>query len=222
MCGLTCCSLSQAKDFTTTVTHYDYYLNTIAEKSLCYGPGLLNDGEAGKENRFIIQGRNNLGENRTSGADKFVISVMQDGEELYDESTCFHDFDNGRYEVTYTAKAGGGDITVRVNLIDENDKEQPIRGSPFTATCCETAKPRANEYAGPLVVGFITKSVKELEEFFKATDAGINIKLNAGDVKSLIKVKNYIKTMYEEEERLILKQDEVLESLGVSWDTIPR
>ena len=31
------------RDFTTTSTHFDFYLNTIAEKSMCYGPGVLEE-----------------------------------------------------------------------------------------------------------------------------------------------------------------------------------
>jgi hypothetical protein len=36
-----------SRDFTTTLAHYDFFLNTVAEKSLCFGPGLCEDQEAG-------------------------------------------------------------------------------------------------------------------------------------------------------------------------------
>jgi len=58
------------RDFTTTVTNYNFFLNSIAEKSLCFGPGLLQEQQANKESRFMIQTRNSLGENRTSGRDE--------------------------------------------------------------------------------------------------------------------------------------------------------
>ena len=56
------------KDFTNTVTGYDFFLNTLADKSLCYGPGLLEDGQADQETRFMIQARNINCENRKSGS----------------------------------------------------------------------------------------------------------------------------------------------------------
>ncbi|CAE7507956.1 ODA11 [Symbiodinium sp. CCMP2592] len=51
------------KDFTTTVADYHYFLNTIPDMSLCYGPGLLVDQQAEATTRFMIQARNQLGEN---------------------------------------------------------------------------------------------------------------------------------------------------------------
>merc|ERR1719253_1721787 len=69
-CGPKRCEVRLAigvRDFTTTLTHYDYYLNTIAERSLCYGPALQEDGMAGDRTAFLIQARNMNLENRKSG-----------------------------------------------------------------------------------------------------------------------------------------------------------
>ncbi|CAE7253675.1 ODA11 [Symbiodinium microadriaticum] len=63
------------KDFTTTVADYHYFLNTIPDMSLCYGPGLLVDQQAEATTRFMIQARNQLGENRKSGRDDWVIQI---------------------------------------------------------------------------------------------------------------------------------------------------
>ena len=57
------------RDFTTTMTSYLYFLNTIADKSLCYGPGLQEDGSSESETRFTVQACNQLRENRKSGRD---------------------------------------------------------------------------------------------------------------------------------------------------------
>ena len=46
-------------------------MNTRAYKSLAYGPGLLPDGAVGNKTSFVIQARNDLGENRKSGRDNF-------------------------------------------------------------------------------------------------------------------------------------------------------
>ena len=66
---------------------YKYFLNTIADKSLCYGPGLQEDQQAGQPDRFTIQAINELGENRTSGADEFRITLQN--YELVYNSNCY-------------------------------------------------------------------------------------------------------------------------------------
>ena len=202
------------RDFTTTFSNYEFYLNTIAERSMVYGPGVLANGQAKEPTVFVIQSRNDLRENRSSGRDEFVISIKQDGQELYDRNTCFNDLDNGRYEVTYTA--GPGEVVVSVALIDENGKERPIRGSPFTATFADIgAKPRANQITGPLTVGFIPSTMKKVEDFAKQTDAGIAIKFKEDDVHGLIKCMNFCQDTWEKEGWLQLKQDEVHEVLAL-------
>eukprot|EP00913_Durusdinium_trenchii_P009924 g9315.t1 len=65
------------RDLTTTMAHYTYFLNSIAEKSLCFGPGILQEQQANSETRFMIQARNQLGENRKSGRDEFMVTVQQ-------------------------------------------------------------------------------------------------------------------------------------------------
>jgi len=200
------------RDFTTTKAKYLYFLNTIAEKSLCYGPGLQEEGSSDSQTRFTIVARNNLGENRKSGRDDFTIVIQQKLETggLKEVPHEFIDFDNGKYEVRYQCDA---EVVIHVKLIDENNKPRPVRGSPFSATFTALAKNRANEYTGPLMHGFTLKTLKDLEELYKATDAGINAKLKEGDVKGLIKIKNFITTTYEREQNLLLLQDEVYESL---------
>merc|ERR1712112_176836 len=87
------------------------------------------------------------------------------------------------------------------------------RGSPYKASFSKLAKNRANDYTGPLLQAFTLKTIKELEELNKSTDAGINAKLKDGDVRGLIKMKNFIEETYESEGLLQLRQDEVYESL---------
>lgn len=50
-------------------------MNTRAYKSLYYGPGLLQDCVVGIETSFIVQARNDLNYNRTSGRDKFSVKI---------------------------------------------------------------------------------------------------------------------------------------------------
>jgi len=50
-------------------------LNTRANKSLCYGPGTQKEAGLGHPVEFVIQARNDLCENRTSGRDKFEVKI---------------------------------------------------------------------------------------------------------------------------------------------------
>jgi len=70
--------ISIASDaYTTTWIMFNYFLNTRANKSLAYGPGLLPEVAPGHEVEFIIQARNDLCENRTSGNDKFMVRIKK-------------------------------------------------------------------------------------------------------------------------------------------------
>ncbi|CAK9016337.1 unnamed protein product [Durusdinium trenchii] len=98
--------------------------------------------------------------------------------------------------------------------MDENGKPRPIRGSPFRPTLTKMARNRANEYSGPVVTAWLGSTLKSLDEFYQTTNTGHQTKLKEGDVMNLIKVMNHIKDMYDQEDTLILRQDEVVETLA--------
>ncbi|CAE8644450.1 unnamed protein product [Polarella glacialis] len=206
------------RDFTTTMTNYSFFLNSIAEKSLCFGPGVLQEQQAGVETRFFIQARNQNGENRKSGRDEFLVTVQQrvqnaDGKEvLRDLPFELLDLNNGKSEVTYMADEC--ELVIHVKLIDENRKPRPIRGSPYKPTFSKMAKNRANEHSGPLVTAWIASTLKSLDEFYQTTNTGGQTKLKEGDVMNLIKVMNHIKDRYNQEDTLLLRQDEIVETLA--------
>lgn len=83
------------------------------------------------------------------------------------------DHGNGTYLVTYTAPCPGK-VSVAV-MLDAQDGMPPqnIRGSPFTATFVEKARPRANEFAGPTVTNFVASTINILEKFCLRTEAGL-------------------------------------------------
>jgi dynein heavy chain len=57
------------QDFTLGFLKFAYFLNTKADKTIAYGPGLLQDNAVGQESTFCIQSRNADGINRESGSD---------------------------------------------------------------------------------------------------------------------------------------------------------
>jgi dynein heavy chain len=64
-------------DLTTTWIPFNFYLNTRANKSLAYGPGLLQDVAPGTPVEFMLQARNDDGKNRLSGRDSFEVRVRR-------------------------------------------------------------------------------------------------------------------------------------------------
>ena len=74
-------------------------MNTRALKSLSFGPGLLKDQAVGEPVEFIIQARNDEGQNRKSGRDVFQVTIKTDtGVEIPSEIA---DHDDGQYFVKY-------------------------------------------------------------------------------------------------------------------------
>jgi len=74
-------------------------MNTRALKSLAFGPGLLKDQAVGEPVEFIIQARNDEGQNRKSGRDVFQVTIKTDtGNEIPNEIA---DHDDGQYFVKY-------------------------------------------------------------------------------------------------------------------------
>jgi len=74
-------------------------MNTRALKSLAFGPGLLKDQAVGEPVEFIIQARNDEGQNRKSGRDVFQVTIKTDtGIEIPNEIA---DHDDGQYFVKY-------------------------------------------------------------------------------------------------------------------------
>ncbi|CAK9103509.1 Dynein alpha chain [Durusdinium trenchii] len=206
------------KDFTTTMAEFQYFMNTVPERSLCYGPGLLMEQQAESTTRFRIQARNQAGDNRKSGRDEWVIQVQhvyvneKGKESLRELPHEIIDFDTGQYEVRYIPEPG--DLIIRVSMVDELGKPRPIRGSPFKASSIQYAKNRANEYLGPIVHSWLSQTLKSLDDFYRSTETGQGAKLNEEDVKGLIKVMNHIQDLYKNESELIRLQDCIYETLA--------
>jgi dynein heavy chain len=65
------------EDITTTSIPFTYFMNTRAAKSLCYGPGILDGAVIGQPVEFVIQARNDDGNNRSSGRDVFEVKITK-------------------------------------------------------------------------------------------------------------------------------------------------
>jgi L-cysteine desulfidase len=107
-------------------------MNTRAYKSLCYGPGLSNGMAVGVPITFIIQARNDMGENRQSGRDNFEIRITKAGtQETIDAE--LKDCDNGQYHVTYQVEEQC-DLRIEARFQDDKGQFVHIRGSPYAVS----------------------------------------------------------------------------------------
>ena len=68
-------------DLTITYTKFKYFLNTKAEKTIAFGPGLLLGNSIKDKTEFFIQTRNLNNENRLSGKDEFKIVIKKKKQE---------------------------------------------------------------------------------------------------------------------------------------------
>ena len=64
-------------DLTITSAEFTYYLNTKADQTICFGPGLLDENYTESDAMFLIQSRNAEGVNRTTGSDEFKINIKR-------------------------------------------------------------------------------------------------------------------------------------------------
>ena len=65
--------------FTTTSQKFRYFTVTNGAACLMYGPGVLSGCAIKEEVSFMIQARDDNGENRTSGGDEFQVIIKQVG-----------------------------------------------------------------------------------------------------------------------------------------------
>ena len=211
--------IGSLSDWTTTHANFKFYLNTIPSRSLCYGPGILEEGELGTETMFVIQTRNRLGENRTSGGDKVEINITGNDTHITPTIT---DLGNGRYIVKYTPAGSShgspaqDDILCRfkisVKIEDDCGEMSHVRGSPYTASFVGKPKhKRSNSLSGPLVSLFIVKCLKDMDDIVKKTES--EVIATTSDVHSLIRISNQIREFYRQEAFVELLFDQVSELL---------
>ena len=211
-------------DLTTTYQEFNFFLDTKAEKSLCYGPGLLTDCAINEPVEFLIQARNELEENRTSGRDNFSISIKTIEDQPQEIEAEITDADDGKYYVKYQMDREV-EVDIVVSYMNNKQKWQPINGSPYQASFSASADPKNNHLTGPALVKNAQKKIEQLQSFIKETQQGATIKdKDLSDVKTLISVKANVETVYQQNDKTALILDQLSESLtflqshGISKD----
>jgi hypothetical protein len=59
-----------------TKTNFSFYIDTMCSKSCVYGPGIHFEQNAEEETTFIINARDEEGNNRTSGRDDWRVQIL--------------------------------------------------------------------------------------------------------------------------------------------------
>jgi dynein heavy chain len=219
-------------DLTITSCSFSYYLNTKADKTIAFGPGLLKDNLVGSVTKFYIQARNHQNENRKSGSDKFRVQIQRQsssqaeldkptdsGQAATDEEDidyAINDMGNGQYEVCFSSPNNEA-CTLKVNIEYFNDQNQweSIRGAPFTASFSESAICRSNTLDGGLLERYIEVRLKEIDQFVSTTRKSLDLKAikNVQDRFEMLKLKENIQKVNEEKEALILDLEVIHQAL---------
>ena len=200
-------------DLTTTYVEFSFFLDTKADKSLCYGPGLLSDCAINEPVEFIIQARNENEENRTSGRDNFQVQIKTVEEEPKEIPNEIEDRNDGKYYVKYQLDR---EVEVDIKVAYQNNKGQwqNVRGSPYRASFNAASQPAVNSLTGQAMVKNAQKKIEHMGGFIKNTHANASVKdKDLDDVKTLIKVKDAVEQVYSEHDNVKLVLDQLDESL---------
>ncbi len=131
--------IASGHDITITQAQFSYFLNTKADKTVAFGPGVFPENNISKESLFYIQTKNKLGDNRESGGDQFLVDIWKYSEETTDEENkkeeeqivvpyVINDEGNGRYKIQYTYDGEPIDFNITIKLKNEFDQYELIKG----------------------------------------------------------------------------------------------
>jgi dynein heavy chain len=188
-------------------------MNTRAYKSLCYGPGLLNGMAIGVPVTFIIQARNDLNENRQSGRDNFEIRITKAGtQETIDAE--LKDMDNGQYNVTYQVEEQC-DLRVEVRFEDDKGNFVHIRGSPYTVSFnSDNHNAKDNNLNSTMMQKMFNTQLEDWHNYLSNTVKGAQQKKDElKDVNKLIQVKDHIESVFNRNDEISLKLDQLDETV---------
>jgi len=191
-----------------TKTDFSFYVDTMCEKSCTYGPGIHSVQNAGEETVFIINARDEDGNNRTSGRDEWLVSVV-DRNTKQEVETEITDDDNGTYYVKYTCPEPT-EVSVNVSIVDCQGTKKTINGCPYKVKFIDFVEENRglNSLEGSLIVNFIRDKTDELRHFIDERHTALDIEKRnyIEDVHILLDIKkNYtqcIKVSLENERTL--------------------
>ena len=214
--------------FTTTSQVYKFFAVTNAHQSLIFGPGLLSGGACSEETMFVIQARDNLNMNRTTGGDEFNILIRmlgggEDGEDIQLRSGVqLRDRDDGTYHVSFTAPSPGS-YAIEVEFLGTfGGPAGPVRGSGVIPRFEEFVPRSNNAMTGKLVAAALQQDIESLASFVKTVGQGVRAKprddswTDLQNRNALVSVKEHLNMVHDkkpETDLLIDRMDCILSYL---------
>lgn len=171
----------EGDSFTTTFQRYTFFSVTSAPHCIMYGPGLISGCVVAEEVSFMIQARDDSGNNRSSGCDEFLVNITMKEEGMDDPiriaGILVEDLDNGKYLVTYIAKYAGS-YTIHVDFMGTfGGKAGTLRGSGVEIVFSTNAPRENNRMSGDLVINTLQSDVKNLQQFTEQISKSVLVRV---------------------------------------------
>jgi dynein heavy chain len=182
------------QSFTNDSVEFSFFSVTCCKETVAFGPGLMNSNLVNNETLFLIQGKDRLGRDRICGMDKYEVNITH----LASKSVIpcrIQDNNDGTYLVRYTPDICG-EMIVDIKFSGTfNGNKGSIRGSPFRskAVSLQEGDFSDSNLNGIAVQNFIEKAIQHWNESLLSTEKGINLKVSAEDLKSLLSVKEHLR-----------------------------
>ena len=154
-----------------TVSSQIYTFFAVAHHRFCimFGAGLLGPCAVNEEVSFIIQGRDDNNQNRTTGGDEFRVSVALldggDSENARITGIQMADWEDGRHQVTFVVKYPGK-YAVSVDFVGSfGGLAGPVRGSGTVVEFDANAPRDNNSNTGSRVVSELRQAILTTQTF---------------------------------------------------------
>lgn len=172
----------EGDSFTTTFQKFSYFPVTNFYHCIMFGPGLLSGCAINEDVSFIIQAKDDAGQNRTTGGDEFAVTITmigagEEGEDIRLSGIIVDDLENGRYLVTYKARFTGK-YSIRVDFLGTfGGKAGELRGSNTIIEFTNKAPRENNQMAGDLVSSSLKADIAHLQKFTEEMSKTVLVKL---------------------------------------------
>ena len=204
-----------------TSTTFEFFNVTKASNCVAFGPGLQSGSSSAMELTCTIQAIDRAGMWRTTGGDEFTVCVFQGGALEYSAAKVAEakgkpsealdaivptvtDNDNGTYLLAYTVQEPG-EYTIDIAFMGSfgGDAGQ-IGEMPRQIVLVDSGDAELNDHAGPNALESIKDDIRESNTFARATLDGLNRKVPADSLDTLLSVKNHLTDVstFAERERL--------------------
>jgi dynein heavy chain len=203
------------RPLTNSIVKFQYFAVTSNETSVVFGPAVLNGCVAKHSVTAVIQAKDAHGFTRVCGMDKFEykvasVTVNEDKKEkIEDLDIDVHMTDNedGTYTVKY-AYPEGGDYQISCSFGGTfQGKAGPLRCSPLRVSVSATGDKLQNELNGPLMMEAIKAQIKHTKDYSNVSLKGLKKTITKEEVDPLIRVKEVLKDVEEQTEKVALQND---------------